>query len=30
MTRYFFDLRDGNIFVEDADGLDLLDIAEAQ
>ena len=30
MTRYFFDLRDGDIFIEDAEGLDLLDIAEAQ
>jgi hypothetical protein len=30
MTRYYFVLRDGNIFVEDAEGLDLLDIAEAQ
>lgn len=30
MTRYYFDLRDGDIFIEDAEGLDLLDIAEAQ
>lgn len=30
MTRYYFDLRDGDIFIADAEGLDLLDIAEAQ
>jgi hypothetical protein len=30
MTRYYFDLRDGNIFIADPEGLDLLDIAEAQ
>ena len=30
MKRYYFDLRDGEIFIEDAEGLDLLDIAEAQ
>jgi hypothetical protein len=30
MTRYYFDLRDGDIFIEDAEGLDLVDIAEAQ
>jgi hypothetical protein len=30
MTRYYFDLRDGEIFIEDAEGLDLLNIAETQ
>ncbi|MEZ0081491.1 DUF6894 family protein [Bradyrhizobium japonicum] len=30
MTRYYFDLRDGDIFIKDAEGLELLDIAEAQ
>ena len=30
MTRYYFDLRDGDIFIEDAEGLDMVDIAEAQ
>ena len=30
MKRYYFDLRDGDIFIEDAEGLDLLDIADAQ
>jgi hypothetical protein len=29
MTRYYFDLRDGDIFVRDADGVEMLDIAEA-
>jgi hypothetical protein len=30
MKRYYFDLRDGDIFIKDAEGLELLDIAEAQ
>lgn len=30
MTRYYFDLRDGDTFIKDAEGLDLLGIAEAQ
>lgn len=30
MTRYYFDLRDGDVFIEDAEGLELADIAEAQ
>jgi hypothetical protein len=30
MPRYFFDVRDGEGFVKDDEGLELLDIAEAQ
>jgi hypothetical protein len=30
MTRYYFDFRDGDTFVKDEEGLELLDIAEAQ
>jgi hypothetical protein len=30
MPRYYFDLRDGEIFIEDVEGLELLDIEEAQ
>jgi hypothetical protein len=30
MTRYHFDLRDGDIYIKDTEGLELLDIAEAQ
>jgi len=30
MTRYYFDLRDGDIFIKDVEGLELLDVAEAQ
>lgn len=30
MPRYYFDLRDTEIFIEDAEGLELLDIEEAQ
>jgi hypothetical protein len=30
MTRYYFDFRNGDTFVKDEEGLELLDIAEAQ
>jgi hypothetical protein len=30
MPRYFFDVRDGEGFVKDDEGMELLDIAEAQ
>jgi hypothetical protein len=30
MVRYYFDLHDGDAFVLDDDGLELLDIADAQ
>ena len=30
MVRYYFDLQDGDTFVRDEEGTELLDIAEAQ
>jgi hypothetical protein len=30
MIRYFFDLQDGNAFIKDNEGVELLDIADAQ
>ena len=30
MPHYFFDLRDGDAFVQDNEGTDLIDIVEAQ
>jgi hypothetical protein len=30
MPHYFFDVRDGEAFVKDDEGMELLDLAEAQ